>query len=68
MTTSHAYPAVRLSETGTLPSTVTFTDHGNGTASLTGTPSAGTSRRYTIELVATTGSASVDQRFTLNVT
>lgn len=68
VTTSHAYPAVRLSETGTLPSTVTFTDHGNGTASLTGTPSAGTSRRYTIELVATTGSASVDQRFTLNVT
>lgn len=47
---------------------MTFTDHGNGTASLTGTPSAGTSRRYTIELVATTGSASVDQRFTLNVT
>ena len=41
VTTSHGASAA-LSVGGTLPVGVTFTDHGNGTATLAGTPAAGT--------------------------
>ena len=39
--TTTGNPDAALSETGTLPSGVTFTDNGNGTATLAGTPAAG---------------------------
>ena len=42
--TTKGFPTAALSESGTLPSGVTFTDNGNGTATLSGTPAAGTRR------------------------
>ena len=38
--TTTGFPTPTLSETGALPSGVTFTDNGNGTATLSGTPTA----------------------------
>ena len=44
--TSTGPPTAALSETGALPTGVTFTDNGNGTATLAGTPAAGTRGSY----------------------
>ena len=43
--TSTGSPTATLTETGALPGGVTFTDNGNGTATLAGTPAAGTQRQ-----------------------
>jgi large repetitive protein len=55
-----------LGETGALPAGVTFVDNGNGTATLSGTPTVmGT---FNLTLIANDGlDAPVDQSFTLNV-
>jgi YVTN family beta-propeller protein len=50
------YPAPALAEAGALPSGVTFTDEGNGTAVLAGTPSAGSAGRYRITVTAANAS------------
>ena len=42
--TTTGSPAATLTETGALPSGVTFTSNGNGTATLAGTPAAGTDK------------------------
>ena len=61
-------PTAALSETGTLPSGVTFTDNGDGTATLAGTPGAGTSGTYPVTIHATNGiSPAASQSFTLTV-
>ena len=44
--TTTGYPAPTLTELGTLPTGVTFTDNGNGTATITGTPAAGSAASY----------------------
>jgi hypothetical protein len=44
--TTVGYPVPSISETGTLPPGVTFTDNGNGTATLAGTPGAGSGGAY----------------------
>ena len=44
-----------ITKTGTLPSGLTFTDNGNGTATLAGTPAAGTGGTYPLTLTATNG-------------
>src|SRR5262245_51772219 len=46
---------ITLTETGALPGGVTFTNNGNGTATLTGTPAAGTGGTYPLTLTATDG-------------
>jgi alpha-tubulin suppressor-like RCC1 family protein len=67
VTTSGA-PAAALSETGALPTSVTFKDDGNGTATISGKPAAGTGGAYAITLHASnTFDASVTQSFTLTV-
>jgi hypothetical protein len=60
------YPVPTLSETGALPSGVTFTNNGNGTATLAGTPTvAGT---FPITVTASNGvSPNAKQSFTLVV-
>jgi hypothetical protein len=67
---------VSLSESGTLPSGVTFTDQGTGSGSgdqtdtglLAGTPAFGTAGTYDISLTATDGNGhSTTQGFTLTV-
>jgi hypothetical protein len=67
--TTDGYPNASLSETGTLPSGVTFTDNGDGTATLAGTPAAGTAAgSYPISITATNSVTSATQQFTLTVT
>jgi HAMP domain-containing protein len=61
-------PTPALSETGALPSGVSFTDNGNGTATLAGTPAAGTAGSYPITITASNGDLpNATQSFTLTV-
>jgi hypothetical protein len=60
-------PVPSFSETGALPSGVTFVDNGNGTAGFTGTPAAGTGGTYALTLTATNSVGSTSQAFTLTV-
>ena len=67
--TTTGTPNSTLSETGALPSGVTFKDNGDGTATLTGTPAAGSSGPYPFTITATNGvSPAATQSFTLTVT
>ncbi len=67
--TTTGFPSPALAETGALPTGVTFTDNGNGTATLGGTPAAGTAGAYPITITASNGiGANATQNFTLNVT
>jgi hypothetical protein len=69
MTTS-GDPKITLTETGTLPTGVTFVDNKNGIATLSGTPAAGTNKTYTLTITASNGTAAantVTQSFTLTV-
>src|SRR5882724_5824645 len=62
------FPVAALTETAALPSGVTFTDNGNGTATLSGTPAAGTAATYPITITANNGVApNGTQSFTLTV-
>jgi LmbE family N-acetylglucosaminyl deacetylase len=66
-------PTAALTQTGELPSGVSFTDGGNGTAMIAGTPAAsaapaGSSQAYPLTIKATNGAGSVSQGFTLTVT
>ncbi|HEY7158407.1 MAG TPA: immunoglobulin domain-containing protein [Gemmataceae bacterium] len=61
-------PAPTLTASGALPSGVTFTDNGNGTATLVGAPAAGTQGTYQFTITASNGVGSaVMQNFTLTV-
>jgi len=67
--TTTGTPTPSLTESGTLPSGVTFKDNGNGTATLSGTPAAGTAATYTLTFTATNGIGTpATQNFTLTVT
>src|SRR5439155_1277660 len=66
--TATGTPTPTLTETGALPSGVTFVDNGNGTATLSGTPAAGTAGTYSITIAASNGVGSpASQAFTLTV-
>ena len=66
--TTSGFPTAALSETGALPSGVTFTDNGDGTATLAGTPGANSRGSYPITINATNGvSPDASQSFTLTV-
>jgi hypothetical protein len=66
--TTTGTPAPALSESGPLPSGVSFADNGNGTGSLSGTPAVGTQGTYPITIGATNGfSPDASQSFTLTV-
>jgi probable HAF family extracellular repeat protein len=68
LVTTQGFPAPVLKETGALPSGVTFTDNHDGTATLAGTPSVGTSNSYPITISASNGvGAPTIQAFTLTV-
>jgi Putative Ig domain len=61
-------PTAKITESGALPSGVTFTDNGNGTATLAGTPAAATSGSYPITITAANGvSPNAAQSFKLTV-
>jgi photosystem II stability/assembly factor-like uncharacterized protein len=66
--TATGIPTPSLTESGALPSGVTFTDNGNGTATLGGTPAAGTQGTYPFSITAHNGIGSdFKQNFTLTV-
>ncbi|HVX11764.1 MAG TPA: DUF4214 domain-containing protein [Pirellulales bacterium] len=66
--TTTGTPAAALTEKGTLPSGLTFVDNGNGTATLSGKPAAGTQGSYPITITANDGVApNATQSFTLVV-
>jgi hypothetical protein len=69
VTTSGGYPTPpALTETGALPSWLTFRDNGDGTATLSGVPPAGPLVGYSIEIRADNHVAKVTtQNFTLYV-
>ncbi|BCU78627.1 hypothetical protein llg_33420 [Luteolibacter sp. LG18] len=60
--------SMTISSSGSLPSGVTFTDNGNGTATLAGTPASGTDGSYPLTITASNGvSPQASQSFTLVV-
>ncbi len=66
--TTSGYPAPSLGETGALPNGITWTDNGDGTATLAGTPDAVTAEvAYPITLQATNATNSINQSFSLTV-
>ena len=68
MVTTTGFPTPSLTKTGTLPTGVTLTDNGNGTATLAGTPAAGTAGAYPIMITASNGVApNGTQSFTLTI-
>ena len=61
-------PNATLTESGALPSGVTFTNNGDGTATLAGTPAAGSHGTYSLTLTAANGvSPAATQTFVLTV-
>ncbi len=67
MTTS-GFPTATLSESGALPPGVALVDNGNGTATLAGTPAAGTAGTYHLVVTAANGvGQGASQAFTLTV-
>jgi thermitase len=60
-------PTPALTRTGNLPGGVNFTDNGDGTATLAGTPAAGTAGFYPLTITATSTAGTANQSFTLNV-
>jgi hypothetical protein len=66
--TTTGFPTPSITKSGALPSGVTFTDNGNGTGTLSGTPAAGTGGTYAITFTASNGvSPDAVQNFTLTV-
>ncbi len=61
------FPIAALKETGVLAAGLTFVDNGNGTATLSGIPNAGSGGNYALVLTATAGSTTVNQTFSLTV-
>jgi sugar lactone lactonase YvrE len=66
--TATGQPIPALSASGALPAGVTFRDNHNGTATLSGTPAAGTAGTYKLTITAGNGLApNANQAFTLTV-
>ena len=66
--TTTGLPTAAITETGSLPAGVTLTDNANGTATLAGTPQAGTGGAYSLTFTAANGvSPNATQSFTLTV-
>jgi|HubBroStandDraft_6_1064221.scaffolds.fasta_scaffold00199_4 hypothetical protein len=60
-------PSPTLTETGALPAGLTFTDRGDGTATFSGTPAAGSAGNYTATITAHNG-VGTDATQTLAIT
>ena len=67
-TNTNANPTPTLSESGALPSGLSFTDNGNGTANFNGQAGVGTNGTYPITITATSSAGTATQSFTLIVT
>ena len=68
ITTTSGWPVPAISTATTLPTGVTLTDNGNGTASLAGTPGPGTGGVYAVTISAITSAGErTNQSFELTV-
>lgn len=65
--TSKANPVASLSESGALPDGLTFTDNGDGTATIAGVPLPDSPGAYAITITATNPLGATSQTFTFNV-
>ncbi len=65
--TAKGYTTPALSESGPLPAGIAFTDNGDGTGALSGTPLAGSGGSYAITIIATNGLGSTTRTLTLKV-
>lgn len=65
--TATGYDTPVLTESGTLPSGLTFTSTGNGQATISGTPARNTNGSRAITITATNQVGTVSQTFTLKV-
>jgi len=66
--TTTGSPTPTITESGVLPGGVSFTDNGDGSASIAGTPASGSEGTYPITIAATNGvSPDASQAFTLTV-
>ncbi|HZQ24249.1 MAG TPA: choice-of-anchor D domain-containing protein [Terriglobales bacterium] len=65
--TTTGSPSPALTETGTLPAGVSFTDNGNGTGTLAGTPGANTGGTYNLTFKAANTLGNASQNFVLTV-
>jgi hypothetical protein len=68
ITTHGVPPEAELSNSGALPTGVGFTNNGNGTATISGTPVLGSAGTYTLPITASNGAApNATQNFILTV-
>jgi hypothetical protein len=68
VTTGAEYPVPSITESGPLPAGLAFTDNGDGTADLTGTPVAGSAGAYQVTVTADNGvSPTATQDLTVTV-
>ena len=65
--TTTGFPTADAERDRHVPSGVTFVDNGNGTATLSGTPAAGTGGTYPLTITAPTAWPDATQNFTLTV-
>ena len=65
--TTTGFPAPKLTETGALPSGITFKDNGNGTATVTGTLTAASEGSFPLTITAANTTATVTQPLTISV-
>jgi hypothetical protein len=65
--TTTGFPAPALTKSGALPAGVTFTDNGNGTATIGGTPANGSGGTYPLTLTATNAAGTANQPFSIVV-
>ncbi len=65
--TAKGYPAPALTESGSLPNGLAFTDNGNGTAAIIGTPATASTGRYIITVIAANSLGTASRTFILKV-
>jgi hypothetical protein len=65
--TTTGFPPASITENGALPNGVTLVSHGDGTATLGGTPAANTGGVYNITLMASNSAGNASQGFVLTV-
>jgi Tol biopolymer transport system component len=68
LVTSTGYPVPKLTKSGGLPPGVTFTDNGNGTATIAGTPAKAAIGIYALTLTAKSSAGTATVPFTLTIT
>jgi hypothetical protein len=65
--TTSGVPTPTLSESGAMPGGITFTDNGNGTATIAGTPAVGSGGTASLTITAGNSAGSATQTFVLSV-